>query len=83
MNKYIITFGSAQLQEFKIDNPMKVMLILEDKDEWSAREQLMDTPIKRNFCTSYPYKKYHDFKTKYGMYPITLDQLMEKVRDEY
>lgn len=78
-NKYIITFGSGQLQSIKDKvNPQKVMLIIEDTDERLARMKVFDSFIGINFSTSYPYNEfYKKFKEKYGMKEYTLEKLVE------
>jgi hypothetical protein len=53
--KYIITFGSSQLDEFCV-NPTSVALIIEAENEMEARKIVFEYPgIGERFCTSYPY----------------------------
>lgn len=75
MNKYIITFGSGQLLGFQV-NPLKVALIIEADNENSARQKVFNFyGIGSKFCTSYPYSKIEEFKTKFNMREYTLDDL--------
>ena len=57
-NKFIITFGSSQLDEFYV-RPNDVALIIEAKNENEARTKVFNFKgIGERFCTSYPYEKY-------------------------
>ena len=79
-NKFIITFGSSQLDEFYV-RPNDVALIIEAKNENEARTKVFNLKgIGERFCTSYPYEKYIDeFVNKYNMKEYTLEDL-EKLR---
>lgn len=78
MEKFIFTFGSDQLPEYK-GNPMKVMLVVEAPTETTAREIVMATSIGTQFCTSYKYEDMAgEFELKYGMEEITLEELFPK-----
>lgn len=78
--KYIITFGSSQLDEFFV-NPNSVALVIEAENEMEARKIVFDYPsIGERFCTSYPYDGFIDeFTNKYGMKEHSLEDL-EKLR---
>ena len=75
MKKYIITFGSGQLQMFN-GNSMDVMLVIEADSEAFARDMVRRTEIGNNFCTSYPYtdEVVEEF-IAYGMKEYTLEDL--------
>jgi len=75
MAKYIFTFGSCQLPEFK-GNPMKVMLVVEADSENYARRKVFDSSIGDKFCTSYPYtdERVEEFEM-YGISEYTLKDL--------
>lgn len=77
--KYVITFGSGQLNEFYV-RPTNVMLVIEALDENSARQEAFDFPgIGSRFCTSYDYDEVKDeFINKYGMSEYTLEDLEAK-----
>ena len=77
-NKTIITFGSEQLKHFDIEDPMKIMLVI-DADEETARERVSQCcGIGNNFAFSYKYDDYASkFKSKYGMIEITLEELKQ------
>ena len=79
-NKFIITFGSSQLDEFYV-RPNDVALIIEAENENEARNQVCNFKgIAERFCTSYQYEKYIDeFVNKYNMKEYTLEDL-EKLR---
>ncbi len=77
MSKFIVTFGSGQLEDFCVD-PLKVMLVIEDDTELAARSQVMATSVGNRFCTSYKYNEVvKEFSEKYKMQEISLDDLME------
>lgn len=79
MNKYIITFGGSQLQEFDV-RPMDVMLVLEADTEEEAR-QVAREEFNNRYSSSYQYEKFvHQFKKDYNMVEFTLNELMEKKR---
>ena len=75
--KFIITFGSNQLPELHNKlNPMKVMIVIEAKDEREARNIAFDSFVGRNFCTSYPYEPFaKKFADDYGMVEYSLKEL--------
>lgn len=76
MSKYIFTFGSNQLPNFRA-NPMKVMLVIKADNESIAKNIVFDSPIGNKFCTSYPYDEYaQDFKDNYSMDEWTLKDLL-------
>lgn len=79
-NKFIITFGSSQLDEFYV-RPNDVALIIEAKNENEARTKVFNFKgIGERFCTSYAYEKHIDeFVNKYNMKEYTLEDL-EKLR---
>ena len=79
MKKFFITFGSGQLEEFNI-NPQHTMLVIEAKDENSARSQVFNSKIGAKFCTSYLYSKAEFFKEHYAMIEITLKELLKRER---
>ena len=74
--KFIITFGSSQLDEFYV-RPNDVALIIEAENENEARNQVCNFKgIGERFCTSYPYEKYIDeFVNKYNMKEYTFEDL--------
>ena len=78
--KFIITFGSSQLNEFNV-KPNDVALIIEAENENEARNQVCNFKgIGERFCTSYAYEKHIDeFVNKYNMKEYTLEDL-EKLR---
>jgi hypothetical protein len=80
MKKFIITFGSGQLDEFSVA-PTSVSLVVESETENGAREKVFNTQgIGGRFCTSYPYEDFaEEFKVKYNMKEYTLEDL-EKLR---
>ena len=72
-----ITFGSGQLREFTV-NPMEVLLYIQDVDsEYELRKIVADTIIGLKFCTSYPGKEAEKHINEYGMFPISLDTLLQ------
>lgn len=74
--KTIITFGSGQLTNFNV-KPLDVMLVVEADSEKFARQQVFDSVIGTNFCTSYSYEKYvQEFTEQYGMQEYSLEELM-------
>ena len=79
-DKFIITFGSSQLDEFYV-RPNDVALIIEAKNENEARTKVFNFKgIAERFCTSYQYEKYIDeFVKRYNMKEYTLEDL-EKLR---
>lgn len=73
--KYIITFGSGQLDKFFV-RPNNVALIIEADSENEARKKAFDFEgIGERFCTSYSYSYMTEFELKYGMKEYTLDDL--------
>jgi len=79
MAKHIITFGSNQIPEYP-GNPMSIMLVIEAESDAEAREPLFKDPFHGRFCTSYPYDEFaDDFKRKYNMVEITLDDLLKEM----
>lgn len=80
MSKYIITFGSGQLEGFNI-NASSVMLVIEADSEREAREIVFSYEgIGENFCTSYSYEKYAEkFINGFNMKEYSLEDL-EKTR---
>ena len=79
MEKFIFTFGSSQLVEFNVV-PQHTMLVVEAKDENSARSQVFNSKIGAKFCTSYPYSKAEFFNEHYAMLEVTLKELLERER---
>ena len=81
--KTIITFGSAQLAEIahKV-NPMKVMLVIEAPNEYSARNKVFESFIGKYFAFSYAYSKAEEFKKKYNMEEYSLEELIEMKKGE-
>ena len=76
LNKYIITFGSNQLEDFAV-NSSSVMLVIEATSEAEAREPLFETPFNGRFSFSYPYlDNAEKFKRDYNMVEYTIDELM-------
>ena len=81
MNKYIITFGSDQLQELRhIFNPMKVMVVVHAGSEMDARNMVFKSFIGKNFCTSYPYSEAQEFKDKYNMFEIEFEDITDYIK---
>jgi hypothetical protein len=74
--KFIITFGSSQLDDFNV-RPNSVALIIEAINENEARDQVFNFKgIGERFCTSYPYDKYIDeFINEYNMEEYSLQDL--------
>lgn len=75
MKKYIFTFGSDQLEGFAV-NPTHVAAVVEAENMSAAREIVFESIIGGKFCTSYPYDVMEEFKNKYSMYEISLDELL-------
>jgi len=77
--KTIITFGSDQIEWVKRHgiNPMEVMIVI-DKDEKSARKDVVKSKIGEKFAFSYAYDdEAANFKKKYGMKEYTLKEILE------
>jgi hypothetical protein len=77
--KTIITFGSNHIEWAKAKgiNPMSVMIVI-DKDERSARQDVVKSAISNKFAFSYPYEdNADDFKKKYNMKEYTLKQILD------
>jgi len=74
MNKYIFTFGSNQLKGLGI-SPMSLMLVIEAPTEHDARQRVFESFIGNKFAFSYDYDKMQEFKDKYGMREISLEEL--------
>lgn len=82
LNKYIITFGSSQLEDFdikKLDpsgSADNIVVVIEALTENEARKIAFNfNGIGTKFCTSYPYSYMKEMKEKWGMSEYTLDDL--------
>lgn len=74
---WYFTFGSGQLQNFKIgQDPNRIVLVVEDATEWGARQKVFDSPVGDKFCTSYDYKYAQEYLDSYVSSVVTLHQLL-------
>ena len=78
-NQYVATFGSYHLKDYNVI-PIETIVIVEAKDEDSARDLLIDS-IGIDFCTTYPIDMLTYLQDKYKLKVYTLDEL--KVLHKY
>ena len=83
MNKYIITFGSSQLQHFDVV-PNNVLLVIKAPSEIEARKIVFNNKyIGDKFCSSYSYSEefisemvWYDYRTK----EYSMEELNSKLK---
>lgn len=80
--QYFVTFGSSHLKDY-IVKPMSVMLSIEGKDFFDARNNLMtdnDLEIGNIFAFQYEIKEADAMTEKYGMKLYTKEELLKLKR---
>jgi len=74
---HFATFGGSQLRTFDV-KPMSIMLVTDNEAE--LRQTLNEPPFNNGYCTTYPISYAEDMELNYGMYQITLAELLRLER---
>lgn len=84
MKKFYITFGSEHLKDFNLPSHIRraaLAIEVEAATEWEARQKIIDTCIRTNFCTSYTEEDIDRLISR-GFYVMDLKKLFDYKGDK-